>query len=81
MGYLGLQNATRKRRPDAQVPGEWTGAITLALEGIGLFVTVSQSKWDKAKRYLEEILETFDSADDLPSINRKDLERKVGFLV
>ena len=81
MGYLGLQNAMRKRRPDSQVPGEWTGAIILALEGIGLFVTVSQSKWDKAKRYLEELLETFDSAEDLPSFNRKDLESKVGFLV
>ena len=44
MSYLGVQDATRKRRPCTQTPGEWTGAISLAIEGVGLFVTVSQKK-------------------------------------
>ena len=81
MSYLGLQDSTRKRRPASQVPGEWTGSITLALEGIGLFVTVAQSKWDKAKGYIRDLLAYFASPEDLPDINLKELESKVGFLV
>ena len=49
IGFLGLQDATRKRRPIYQTPGEWTELITLSLEGVGLFVAVSNKKWNKAK--------------------------------
>ena len=49
MGYLGLQNATRKRRPISQTPGEWTGSIIISIEGMGLFVKDSEKKWNKAK--------------------------------
>ena len=31
VGYLGLHDATRNRRPIYQTPGEWTGSITLSL--------------------------------------------------
>ena len=41
MGYLGLQDANRKRFPITQAPGEWNGAIVRAIEEVGLFVTVS----------------------------------------
>ena len=47
MGYLDLQDDTRKRRPIYQTPGGWTGSITISLEGVGLFVTVSEKKWNK----------------------------------
>ena len=40
MGYLGFQNATRKRFPITKAPGKWTGAIIIVIEGVGLFVTV-----------------------------------------
>ena len=46
MGYLGLQDATRKRRPTSQRPGKWTSSMSIAIEGVGLFATVSQAKWD-----------------------------------
>ena len=81
MSYLGLQDAARKRRPNSQTPGEWTGSITLALEGVGLFVTVSQKKWDKCKAIISSLLELYASPKDLPMMDLKDLERKTGFLV
>ena len=81
MGYLGLQDATRKRRPEARRPGEWTGSITVASPGVGLFVTVSQKKWDKAKGHLQWVLQHFSSPHDRPSISLKELEQRVGFLV
>ena len=49
MGYLGLQDATRKRYPIYQTLWEWTGSINLSLEGVVLFVTVSEKKRNKAK--------------------------------
>ena len=52
MGYLGLQDAPRKRRPISKTPGEWTGLITLSIEALGLFVTVSEKKWNKAKEMI-----------------------------
>lgn len=81
MGYLGLQDATRKRHPDSQAPGEWTGIITRAIEGVGLFVTVSQAKWDRARSILSDIYDHFDQDGSLPELDLKDLEKKMGFLV
>ena len=47
MSYLGIQDATRKRRKLTQIPGgEWTGSIVLSAENVWVFVTVSQKKWD-----------------------------------
>ena len=82
MAYLGLQDATRKKRPGAQAPGEWTGTIARAVPNVGLFVTISQVKWDKGKAYLSAIWEAFvDSAPKMPRLNLKALESKIGFLV
>ena len=81
MGYLGLQDATRKRRPNSRNPGEWTGSKSVSIPGTGLFVTVSQKKWDKARQIIAELLEHFSDSDSLPKLELKDLERKVGFLV
>ena len=81
MAYLGLQDATCKRRPISRAPGEWTGSISVAISDVGLFVTVSQKKWDKAKSILIELASHFEHSDSLPMLNLKDLEKKVGFLV
>ena len=81
MGYLGLQDATRKRRPDSQHPGEWTGSISLVIPNVRLFVTVSQTKWDKAKGHIASLLSRFQLPEDRPEMELKDLEQKVGFLV
>ena len=56
MTYLGLQDAVWKWRAISQQPDEWTGSITISLEVIGLFVTVSQSKWDRTRRILQSLL-------------------------
>ena len=50
--YLGLQDAKKKWRPISQKPVEWTGSTTLPLEGVGLFVMVSEKKWNKAKEMI-----------------------------
>ena len=81
MAYLGLQDATRKRRPISRTPGEWTGSISVAIPDVGLFVTVSQKKWDKAKSILTDLAKQFETSGPCPLLNLKDLEKKVGFLV
>ena len=81
MSYLGIQDATRKRREHGQHVGEWAGAISVAVEGVGLFVTVSEKKWLKAKTMIEELMNCFTSETDRPWMNTKELERKTGFLV
>ena len=45
--YIGLQDANRKWRPISQTPGEWNGSITLLIEGVFVFITVSEKKWNK----------------------------------
>ena len=74
MGYLGLQYATRKRRPNSQTPGEWTVSITLSLEKVGLCVTVSENKLGIAKEIICNLLENFKDSDHFPEINLKDME-------
>ena len=56
MGYLGLKDATRKQRPISQTPGEWTGSITISLEGVVLFIMVSEKKRNKEKQMIAEFL-------------------------
>jgi hypothetical protein len=46
--YLGIQEASRKRRPPTRSPGVWAGAIFRTTDST-VFVSVSQEKWDKAK--------------------------------
>ena len=66
MGYLGLQDATSKWRPISQTPGKCTGSITLSLEGVGLFVAVSETKWNKAKEMIAGFLSQFYSSTFRP---------------
>jgi hypothetical protein len=46
--YLGVQDAARKRREASQTPGAWAGSV-ISTDGKGVYVTVSQEKWDKPK--------------------------------
>ena len=66
LGYLGLQGATRKRIPNPQTPGKWKGFTTLALDNVGLFVTVSERKWDRAKEIIRNLLEKSNDPDHFP---------------
>jgi hypothetical protein len=81
MSYLGIQDATRKRRRITQRPGEWNGSIIIAVEGIGLFITVTEKKWVKTKDILEKLDQSW-SKDGAPTrVKYKQLERDIGFLV
>ena len=74
MGDFGLQDATRMHRPNSQQPGEWTGSISVALPDTGLFVTVSQKKWDRSRQIISELLSVYsDCKEDLPDFNLKKL--------
>lgn len=46
--YLGIQDATRKRRPPTQNPGAWAGSVFATTENM-VTKTVTQEKWEKAQ--------------------------------
>jgi hypothetical protein len=74
---LGIQDAARKRRFASKTPGAWAGSVVETSEE-GVFVTVSQEKWDKCKRYIGDIVEELNRSQKL---NHKELEKKRGFLI
>ena len=75
--HLGIQDAPRKRRDGSQAPGAWSGCV-LRTDRDGVFVYVSQEKWDKTKRLLDEVMGLITT--DLTRIPRKRLEQIRGFL-
>ena len=81
MGYLGLQDATRKKLPITQVVGECTGDLVRSVKGVGLWVTVPKNEWDRVKVILELIVEQFCKANGRHRIDLKYLEQKVCFLL
>ena len=74
---LGIQDAARKRRFGSQRPGAWAGSVVETSQE-GVFVTVSQEKWDKCKRYIGDIVGELNRTQQL---NHKELEKKRGFLI
>ena len=54
-GYLGIQDALRKRRMASQTWGAWVGTV-VSTDGEGVFLTVSQEKWDKLKEMIDGTL-------------------------
>ena len=88
-GYLGIQDAARKRRPPSKHAGAWAGSMIYTDEHhVGAYI--DQAKWDKTKSHLmwlENELKRCDAQTnslpviELRGINRKDLERKHCFLV
>jgi hypothetical protein len=53
---LGIQDAPRKARCGLRKLGAWAGSVVETNDD-GVFVTVSQEKWDKCKRYIGDIIE------------------------
>jgi hypothetical protein len=76
---LGIQEAARKRRWPSRKQGAWAGSIVETTEE-GVFVTVSQEKWDKCRKYIGEIVGGLVSSGD-NTLEFKALERKRGFLI
>ena len=54
--YLGIQDASRKRRMASQTPGAWAGSV-ISTDGDGVYLTVSQEKWDKAKSQIDSTMD------------------------
>ena len=77
LNTLGIQDAPRKRRDGSQAPGAWSGCV-LRTDKDGVFVYVSQEKWDKTKRLLDEVMTLITMAPT--KIPRKRLEQIRGFL-
>ena len=65
---------TLKHRENGQVLSRWHLRV-------GLFVTVSQKKCNKAKGLIADLLDAFALPNNLPELDLKDLEQKTGFLV
>jgi hypothetical protein len=74
---LGVQDAPQKKRFGEQEAGAWAGSV-VETNGEGVYVTVSQEKWDKSKRYIGDIVEELSRMNVL---NHKELERKRGFFI
>jgi hypothetical protein len=78
--YLGIQNAARKTRPPTREPGAWAGAVfRVYLREI--VKTVTQEKWDKAKRLIDELDESMGpKLEDDSTVDYKQLETIRGFM-
>jgi hypothetical protein len=84
LNYLGEQDATRKRGEASQEPGAWAGSVIVSKEGEGLYVSISQEKWDKVKRIVDDYDKIIDNARKrgVPvRVKFKQLEKDTGFLV
>jgi hypothetical protein len=76
-GYLGIQDAPRKRRPPSQRPGAWAGSVVrVSADGVG--VTLSVERWVKTRQILVDLWEEMERVGTL---DHKQLERARGFLV
>lgn len=74
--FLGMQDAVRKRRPPSQSPGPWAGVVA-GTDGRP-YVTITQERWDKTKRILEELYAT---SLETNSFDYKQLLSYRGFLI
>ena len=71
MGYLGLQDDTRKRITITQAHGKFNWSIVRYIEGDGLFVTVSQKKWDRVKGIMASTMGKFNKEYHRPELDLK----------
>jgi hypothetical protein len=77
LGFLGLQDAARKRRDPGQETGAWTGSVVWTSSG-EIVVMTTQEKWDKTKKCLEWISVNMDNTQGLDGRLMKSYR---GFLV
>lgn len=77
-GYLGIQDATRKRRDPSQTPGPWADSIVTMTKDAA-YVSISDERWLKAKRMIEWIKEIHGNGTGV--IDFKTLDSYHGFLI
>jgi hypothetical protein len=78
LNYLGIQDASRKRRDSSQDPGAWSGSV-VKTDGEGVYVLASEDKWMKAKGMLDEMMTSLEASKG--ELCRKRLEQIRGFLI
>jgi hypothetical protein len=76
--FLGIQDASRKRRSASKTPGAWAGTVILT-DDKGVYVTVSQEKWEKSRSMAVDTLQELKDNDGW--LDHKTLERRRGFLL
>lgn len=77
LGYLGLQDAARKRRAPGRETGAWTGSVAWTSND-QVVVLTTQEKWDKTREHLKWISDNLSNADGLDNRMLKSIR---GFLV
>ncbi len=77
LGYLWMQDASRKREEPSLRAGAWSGIVCHTDAG-AVSVLCTQEKWDKARGYIAQLMEQ-QAHNNI--FNHKELERIRGFLV
>lgn len=77
LGFLGIQDAARKRRQPSQEAGAWTGSVVWTSNGTVVALT-TQEKWDKTRVQVRWIA---DNMKDPNGLDNKKLKSIRGFLV
>lgn len=75
--HLGVQDATRKRRPVSTRPGAWAGAIVYTDKGT-VRKFLSKAKWEKLQAHLDWFASRLEQ--QIP-MNRANFRSKLGFLL
>jgi hypothetical protein len=78
LSYLGIQDASRKRRDSSQTPGAWSGSV-VQTDSEGVYVLAAEEKWIKAKGLFNELKVMMEKNND--EMSRKRLEQIRGFLI
>jgi hypothetical protein len=82
--YLGIQEASRKRRTPTRLPGAWDGGV-FRTTGTNVHASVCQDKWDKGKRLINALWEIIEPTNvagvrlDSVNLDYKELEITLGF--
>lgn len=77
--YLGVQDATRKRKPPTRTPGAWAGSVFATTEDT-VTRTVTIEKWEKAKNIIDTLNKKIADGGDLATLGYKEMEVSRFFL-
>jgi len=83
INYLGQQDAARKRESASKTPGVWAGASMETDAEKVFFASISVEKWKRVQSIISKWKDLCDahSADESWNVNRKELEKDIGFLM
>ena len=76
LGYLGIQDAARKRTEPSREAGPWSGSVVHTADGVQ--ATVTEVKWLKTRELVGEIATMMEGGAGIP---HKRLEKIRGFLI